>query len=72
MKPMMKIVFGIVTIVVAFILFPMIITASDTIGSANLTNLTGVSAFYVVVPTILFAGMLFGGGFLTYLGFRDR
>lgn len=72
MSSMMKIVMGIVTIVVAFILFPIIITAMDTIGTANLTNLTGVSSFYVVVPTILFVGLLFGGGMLTYLGFRGK
>ena len=72
MSSMMKIIIGIVTIVVAFILFPIIITACDAIGTANTTVLTGVAQFYVVVPTILFVGMLFGGGMLTYLGFRGK
>ena len=70
MGPMMRVVMGIIVIVVSFILFPIILTALDTIGSANLTNLTGVSSFYVVVPVILFTGMLFGGGMLTWTGIR--
>ena len=72
MRDMRLVVIGIITIVVAFILFPMVLTAGDAIGSANLTNLTGMSEIYVVGPTILFIGMLFSGGMLTYFGFRGK
>lgn len=70
MGPMMRIVMGVITLVVAFILFPIILTALDTIGSANLTNLTGVSSVYVIMPVVLFAGMLFGGGLLAWTGIK--
>ena len=68
MGSMMKTVMGIITIVLAFILFPIILTATGTLLAENLTNFTGFSSIGGILPTILFVGMIFGGGLLTFQG----
>lgn len=70
MSETIKIVMGIILIVVAFILFPIVLTASDTIGSANISNLTGLDSMRTIGPTILFVAMVFSGGFLGFTGFK--
>ena len=62
-------VIGIVLIAIAFVVFPIILDATDTIlSNANISNYTGLQSLVKVAPTIVFVGLLFGGGFLTYRG----
>jgi cell division protein FtsX len=72
MNSIMKTIGGIVTIVIAFILFPIILDSTATIlADANIANYTGLSSLVKVAPLLIFVGMLFGGGMLSWTGARS-
>jgi hypothetical protein len=71
-RNMKTILTGIIAIVVAFILFPLIFTGADGILAANLTNLTGVSTFVPIIPLLCLVEMLFSGGLLIFSGAKGK
>ena len=66
----LKVVLGIVMVMVAFVMFPMVLDGAATILAANTTNLTGLDDIVAVGPTIIFLGLIFGGGFLSVTGLK--
>lgn len=66
------IITGVIAIVIAFILFPLIFTGASGITSANLTNLTGVSTFVPIIPLLALVTLLFEGGLLIWSGSKGR
>lgn len=64
-----KIVGGIVCIAIALILFPIVLDGVQTIlTDANLADYTGLEAVASVTPLLVFVGLIFSGGFLTFTG----
>ena len=69
----MKVVMGIIVIVIAFAMFPIVLDGTHTVLSdANLSDYTGLESIVSIAPLIIFVGMLFGGGLLTFSGVRGR
>ncbi len=69
----MKVVMGIIVIVIAFAMFPIVLDGTHTVLSdANLSDYTGLESIVSIAPLIIFVGMLFGGGLLTFSGARSR
>lgn len=69
----MKVVMGIIVIVIAFAMFPIVLDGTHTVLSdANLSDYTGLESIVSIAPLIVFVGMLFGGGLLTFSGVRKR
>jgi len=72
MSAIMRIVGGIIAIVIAFILFPIILDGAATIlADANLADYTGLEQLVEVSPLLIFVGMIFGGGMLTWTGIKS-
>ena len=69
---MKGVVLGIVTIVIAVILFPLITGATDTILAANITAFTGLSSITQIVPLIVLVGMMAAGGWMAVRGFQGK
>ncbi len=68
---MARIVLGIVLIAVAFYMFPMVITGTQSILThANITDYTGLSDLAGIAPTVIFVGLLFTGALSSYSGVR--
>ena len=64
---------GIVMIAIAFVIFPIVLDATDTVlASANITTYTGLQSVVKIAPLIVFVGLLFGGGFSLYSGINRR
>ncbi len=69
----MKVVMGIIVIVIAFAMFPIVLDGTHTVLSdANLSDYTGLESIVSIAPLIVFVGMLIGGGLLTFSGVRNR
>lgn len=67
-----KIVGGIVCIAIALILFPIVLDGVQTIlTDANLADYTGLEAVASVTPLLVFVGLIFSGGFLTFTGAKE-
>jgi len=67
-----KVVGGIVCIAIALILFPIVLDGVQTIlTDANIADYTGLEAVASVTPLLVFVGLIFSGGFLTFTGVRD-
>jgi len=70
---MTKVVVGLVMIAVAFIIFPIVLSgASIVLGNSNIATYTGLETVVKIAPLLVFLGFLFGGGFLTFQGFRGE
>jgi hypothetical protein len=68
---MMKMIGGIVAIAIAFVMFPIVLDAANTIlGTANISTYTGLESVVKVSPLIVFVGLLFGGGFALFSGIK--
>lgn len=68
----LKLVFGIVMIAIAFIIFPIILTGANAIlTDANIATYVGLSSVVSVAPMVIFVAMLFGGGLLTFQGIKS-
>ena len=68
----LNIVLGVVTIAIAFIVFPIILEATDTIlANENLSDYTGLGAIVKIAPMIAFVGIFLGGGLLTFKGVKE-
>jgi hypothetical protein len=68
-----KMFLGLIMIAVSFILFPIVMEGAATIlADANLADYTGLETIVAIAPTLVFVGMLFGGGVLTYMGAKGR
>jgi formate-dependent nitrite reductase membrane component NrfD len=62
-------VVGIIMMVVALIMFPIILDAVSTIlGNANIADYTGLETMVAIAPLLVFIGLLAGGGWLTFKG----
>jgi len=74
---MAKVVVGLVLIAVAFIIFPIVLTGTDTIlawtsDNFSISTFTGLETVVKIAPLLVFLGFLFSGGFLTFQGFRGE
>lgn len=68
---LIEVVGGIVAIAIAFVIFPIVLDATDTIlNTANVTTYTGLESVVKVAPLIVFVGLLFGGGFSLFRGVK--
>ncbi len=68
-----KMFIGLILIAVAFIVFPIVLEGAQTIlTDANLADYTGLETIVSIAPTLIFVGMLFGGGVMTYLGVKGK
>ena len=66
-----KVILGIITVALAFIVFPIILEATDDIlANANISNYTGLSAIVKIAPMIVMVAILFGGGILVFQGVK--
>jgi hypothetical protein len=66
---MTTMIIGIIMMVVALIMFPIILDAVSTIlADANLADYTGLETMVAIAPLIIFIGLLAGGGWLTFKG----
>lgn len=66
-----RIVIGLVAIAISLILFPIVMDGVATIlADANLADYTGLDALASVTPLLVFVGMLFTGGLLTFQGVK--
>lgn len=70
MKHVNGLVMGIMTLVVTLIMSPIILTANATIGSANITNLTGMSSIDDIGPIVIILGMLTSAGLFAWSGVK--
>ena len=68
MKQVNGIVMGIMTLVITLIMAPIILTANSAIGSANITNLTGMSSIDDVGPIVIILGLLTTAGLFAWTG----
>ncbi len=67
-----KVFLGLILIAVSFILFPIVMEGAATIlADANLADYTGLETIVSIAPTLVFVGMLIGGGTLTVLGVKQ-
>lgn len=67
----LQLVMGIVTIAIAFIVFPIILTADHSIlNDANIADFTGLGSVAAVAPLVIFVAMIFSGGLLTFQGVK--
>ena len=65
----LKMVIGVVTIVVAFIMYPLVLTASAAIvGHTYIATFTGLGDVSALGPLVIFISMLFGGGTMLWSG----
>ena len=59
---MMQIVWGVVMITVAFLIFPLILTGADSTRTAtNIAYYTGLSSLVTIGPTLAFISLILGG-----------
>ncbi|MDD5095170.1 MAG: hypothetical protein PHV74_12465 [Dehalococcoidia bacterium] len=66
-----KVVGGLVLIVIALSMFPIVLDATGTIlDDANLADYTGLESLVSIAPLIIFVGMIFSGGFFVFTGAR--
>lgn len=66
-----RILLGIVTIAVSFIVFPIVLEGTDTIlANTNISNYTGLQAIVQIAPMLVMIAMLFGGGLLVFKGYQ--
>lgn len=66
-----RILLGIVTIAVSFIVFPIILEGTDAIlANTNISNYTGLQAIVQIAPMLVMIAMLFGGGLLVFTGYK--
>lgn len=68
MNPMIKVVMGIITIVVALLLFPIIIDQANTLWTAAGTTYTGLQSLVAISPVVILVALMVGGGFMTWTG----
>lgn len=61
-KNMMTIVFGVILIAIAFIMFPVVIEgAEETRLATNISQYTGLSSLVKIGPTLAFVFLILGG-----------
>lgn len=69
----MRIALGVVGLAIAFIVFPIVMTAAATImNNANIANYTGLSDVVGIAPLVILVGIMFGSGASVYSGVRMR
>ena len=67
----MKTVMGIISIAIAFIVFPIVLDGvTEITGHAGIATFTGLSAVAAIAPLIIFVGLLAAGGLGIYQGVR--
>lgn len=76
-KNVQYIIIGLIMIVLALAMFPIVLDAVATllawtgVGSASLSDFTGLTALVTITPLLVFIGLLGSGGWLTFKGFRS-
>ena len=61
-KGILGVVFGVIMIAIAFIIFPIIIEGAEaTRLAANVTEYTGLSSLIKIGPTLAFVTLILGG-----------
>jgi len=67
----MKIVVGLIAIAIAFIVFPIVLDGIATVLlDANIADYTGLEAVVSVTPLLVWVGLIFTGGLLTFQGVK--
>lgn len=67
-----RVILGIVTLAVCFIVFPIVLDGTDTIlSNNNISNYTGLSAIVKVAPMLVMIAIIFGGGLLVWKGAKE-
>jgi hypothetical protein len=67
-----KMVLGLVSIAIAFVMFPIVLDGVSSItGHSNIALFTGLSSVANIAPLIIFVGLLFGGGAGMVSGYRS-
>lgn len=62
---------GLVGIAIAFIIFPIVLTGVASVTShTHIAAFTGLSDVANIAPLVIFVGLLFGGGFGMYRGYK--
>ena len=62
---------GLVGIAIAFIIFPIVLTGVNSITShTHIAAFTGLSDVANIAPLVIFCGLLFGGGYGMYTGYK--
>lgn len=68
----LRILLGIVTIAISFIIYPIVLEGTDAIlANANISTYTGLQAIVKISPMIVLVAMLFGGGLLAFKGYKE-
>jgi len=69
MQRILRIVGGVIAIVIAFVIYPMVLTATQSILTyAHIASFTGMSSVAAIAPLIIFVSMIFGGGLMVFQG----
>ena len=74
-KNVSGIIIGLIMIVLALAMFPIVLDAVATLlawtgGGSTLATFTGLTALVTITPLLVFIGLLAGGGWLTFSGFK--
>jgi len=73
MSSTMRMGLGLVAIAISFIIFPIVLTGVASITShTHIAAFTGLSDVANIAPLVIFVGMLFGGGYGVYTGYKLR
>ena len=63
-----QILTGIVMIMIAFVMFPIVLDGAASVLAANTTNMTGLDDVVAISPVVIFLMLLLGGGWLSWKG----
>jgi hypothetical protein len=72
---MKQIIIGIIMIVVSLLMFGIVLDSVQTLlswtsGGATIADFTGLEQLVTISPLLIFIGLLAGGGWLTFTGFK--
>ena len=68
----LNIVLGIITIAIAFVVFPIITeSVAGLLADENTASFTGLESILKICPLIVLVSMLFGGGLLVFKGAKE-
>lgn len=68
----LNIVLGIITIAIAFVVFPIVTESIATLlADSNTSSFTGLASILKICPLVILVSMLFGGGLLIFKGTKE-
>jgi len=70
-KSMLSMVMGIISIAIAFVIFPIVLDAiSGILTHASIADFTGLASIAKVAPLMVFVGLIAGGSFGLFQGIK--